>query len=176
MKIQESNYEMKWNYKKNPIHQLFLLLAIVLTITFQVPTVVLTITFNNCWNNSIRSFPIVWTITFENSNINRLCSNNVVKKICFCHSWVPSFQKILVSWKSRKAYLPPRRKQLLDVFDIKTCKEDGMIVGHLSCELSQTLKFILDWAVRNLVVLTSTYYRKSPLVKGGMKISCQVTI
>ena len=64
----------KWYCKR-------VLFVIVLSITFEVITVVSTITFNDCWNNSIWSFSLVWTITFENSNIRMLCSTNVVKNI-----------------------------------------------------------------------------------------------
>ena len=51
-----------------------------------------------------------------------------------------------------------------------------MIIGHLPRELSRTLKFILDREARVFAVLTSTHYRKSPLVQGGMEIPCQVTV
>ena len=51
-----------------------------------------------------------------------------------------------------------------------------MIIDHLPRELSRTLKFILDREARIFAVLTSTHYRKSPLVQGGMEIPCQVTV
>ena len=72
--------------------------------------------------------------------------------------------------------MPPRRKQHLRRFCYQTCKEDGKIVGHLQSELSRTLKFILDRGARILAVLTSTHYRKSPLIQGGIEIPCQVTV
>ena len=51
-----------------------------------------------------------------------------------------------------------------------------MIIGHLTRELFRTLKFILDREGRVFAVFTSAYYRKSPLVQGGMEIPCQVTM
>lgn len=63
-----------------------------------------------------------------------------------------------------------------DIFAIKTCKEDGTIVGHLPRELSRTLKFLLARGARISAVLTSTHYRRSPLVQGGLEIPCEVMI
>ena len=63
-----------------------------------------------------------------------------------------------------------------DIFAIKTCKEDRTIVGHLPRELSRTLKFLLARDARIFAVLTSTHYRRSPLVQGGLEIPCNVTV
>ena len=81
-------------------------------------------------------FPFVWTITFGNSNIKRLCSNNVVKNIWFCHSWIPLFKNILVSWKAEKLTCLHKENNALDVSATKTCKEDGY-----DCRSSATWAF-----------------------------------
>ena len=77
---------------------------------------------------------------------------------------------------------PPRIEKNLvcshqrNIFAIKTCKENGEIVGHLQRELSRTLKFLLDRGAKTSDVLTSTHYRRSPLTQGGMEIPCKVTV
>ena len=77
-------------------------------------------------------------------------------------------------WSPEKAedliYLH-RENNAFDLFAIKTCKEDGIIVGHLPHGL--TLKVHLRQRI--LAVFTSTHYRKSPLVQSGMESPCQVT-
>ena len=78
--------------------------------------------------------------------------------------------------KAEKLICLHEENNAFDVFTIKTCKEDRMILGHLPHELSRTLKFILDRGARILAILTSTHYIKSPLVQGGMRIPCQVTV
>ena len=84
-------------------------------------------------------FPIVSAITFENSNIKGPCSNNVVNFA------IRGFHYSRRYWSPEKAedliYLH-RENNAFDLFAIKTCKEDGIIVGHLPHGL--TLKFILD--------------------------------
>ena len=58
-----------------------------------------------------------------------------------------------------------------DPFAIKVCKADGEIVGHFSMEISRIIKFLLDWALTSTVDLTSTYYRRSLLMQGGLEIA-----
>ena len=97
-----------------------------------------------------------------------------------------TFNSAIPEFHYFKRYWPPEKAEKLiciyeennafDVLAIKTCKEDGKIVGHLPRELSQTIKLILDRGARILAVLESTHYRKSPLVQGGVEIPCQVTM
>ena len=63
-----------------------------------------------------------------------------------------------------------------DYFTIKTCKKDGMIVGHLPMEISHPTKYLLDRGARITATLTSTYYYTSPLVQGGLEIPCLLKI
>ena len=63
-----------------------------------------------------------------------------------------------------------------DWFAIKTVTSDGMIVGHLPREISRITKFFLDRGAVMQVELTSKYYRRFPLVKGGMEIACLVRV
>ena len=54
--------------------------------------------------------------------------------------------------------------------------QNATIVAHLSRELSQTLKrFLLDRGARISTVLTSTHYRRSLLVQGGIEIPRKVS-
>ena len=69
-----------------------------------------------------------------------------------------------------------KKENAFDVFTIKTCKEDGAIVGHIPRELSKVIKFLLDRGAKMSAVLTSVHYRRSPLVQGGMEIPCKVTV
>jgi len=59
---------------------------------------------------------------------------------------------------------------------LKSDQERNKIVGHLPREISRITKFFLD---RNAVVtteLTSSHYRRSPLVQGGLEIRSKVTV
>lgn len=58
-------------------------------------------------------------------------------------------------------------------FAIKSCKEDGTIVGHLPHVLPRTLKFILDRGASISAVFTFTHYRRLPLIKGSVEILCK---
>ena len=64
-----------------------------------------------------------------------------------------------------------------DYFAIKICpvsKDD--IVGHLPMEISRVTKFLIDRGAKVSAKLTSTNYRRSPLVQGGLEIPCLVTV
>ena len=50
------------------------------------------------------------------------------------------------------------------------------IVGHLSLELSRFIKYLLDRGAVVTTKLTSTHYRRSLLVQGGLEIPCQVKV
>ena len=43
-------------------------------------------------------------------------------------------------------------------------------------EISRPTKFILDRGAKVSLVLTSTHYRASPIVQGGLEIPCRVEI
>ena len=63
-----------------------------------------------------------------------------------------------------------------DMFAIKTCDQRGTMVGHLPREVSRITKFIIDRGATVSVMLTGTHYRRSPLVKGGLEITCKVSV
>ena len=65
---------------------------------------------------------------------------------------------------------------VFDMFAIKTCKSSGEIVGHLPREISRVTKFLLDRGAIVQAILTSTDYRRSPLVQGGLEISCRMVV
>ena len=62
---------------------------------------------------------------------------------------------------------------VFDVFAIKTSKPDGTVIGHLPREISRATKFLLD---QISAIITSTDYRRSPLVQGGLEIACKVIV
>ena len=86
----------------------------------------------------------------------------------------------------RKSWLPEPEQTLncfrkegntFDRFAIKVCEKDkNEIVGHLPMEISRVTKFLLDRGANVSAKLTSTHYRRSPLVQGGIEISCVVTV
>ena len=53
-----------------------------------------------------------------------------------------------------------------DMFAVKVCltTDDEMIVGHLPMEISRITKFLIDRGANVSAKLTSTNYRRSPLV------------
>ena len=63
-----------------------------------------------------------------------------------------------------------------DVFCIKTCKPDKTTVGHLPREILQPTKFLLDRGVEIVAEIKISYYRKSPLIQGGLEIRCKVSV
>ena len=86
---------------------------------------------------------------------------------------------------SGSIWFPEKEEQLdfshdfgnvFDVFAIKTCKPDGTVVGHLPHEISRTTKFLLDGVAQISAILTSTNYRRSRLVQGGLEIACKAII
>ena len=68
-------------------------------------------------------------------------------------------------------------RNLFDRFAIKICeKKEDKIVGHLPMEISRFTNFLLDRGARVSAKLSSTDYRRSPLVQGGIEIPCIVTV
>ena len=67
---------------------------------------------------------------------------------------------------------------MYDLLAIKTCLEDEhgeeQIVGHLPLELSRFTKYLLDRGASGIAILSTTHYRRSVLVQGGLEIPCIV--
>ena len=61
------------------------------------------------------------------------------------------------------------------MFAIKVC-DDVKIVRHLPMEIPRLTKYLLDRGAVFIVELTSTNYRRSPLIQGGLKIPVKVTV
>ena len=86
----------------------------------------------------------------------------------------------------RKSWLPEPEQTLscfheegntFDRFAINVCEKDkNEIAGHLPMEISRVTKFLLDKGANVSAKLTSTHDRRSPLVQGGIEISCVVTV
>ena len=49
-------------------------------------------------------------------------------------------------------------------------------VGHLPREITRLTKFILDRGAEVKAKLTSNHYRSSPIIQGGLEITCKVSI
>ena len=85
---------------------------------------------------------------------------------------------------TRKSWLPEPRQILncfheeRNTFDRSAIKvrDKNKIVGHLPMEISRVTKFLLDRGTNVSAKLTSTHYRRSRLVQGGVKIPCVVTV
>ena len=60
--------------------------------------------------------------------------------------------------------------KVFDVFTIDTCKPESTVVGHFPREISRATKFLWDRGAQISAILTSTNYRRSPLVQGGLEI------
>ena len=63
-----------------------------------------------------------------------------------------------------------------NMFAIKMYKSNGQIVGHLPREISRVTKFLLDRGAVVQATLSTTHYRRSPLVQGGLEIACKVSV
>ena len=62
------------------------------------------------------------------------------------------------------------------MFAIKACDNNGTTVGHLPREISGVTKYILDRGATVTAELTSTDYRRSPLIQGELEIACNVMV
>ena len=51
-----------------------------------------------------------------------------------------------------------KKENSYDYFAIKTCQNDGKIVGHLPMEISRPTKYLIDQGARITATLTSTSY------------------
>ena len=61
------------------------------------------------------------------------------------------------------------------MFPIKVC-DDVKIVGHIPLEISRSTKYLFDRGAFFTVELTSTNYRRSPLIQGSLEIPAKVTV
>ena len=64
------------------------------------------------------------------------------------------------------------QNNVFDRFAIKTTKENhnNQIVGHLPIKVSRVIKYLIDRGAEITAQLTSTNYRRSPLIKGGSSV------
>ena len=85
----------------------------------------------------------------------------------------------------RRAWVPTENEKLkcahdknnpFDDFAIKTMDNSGQTVGHLPMELSRITKFLIDRGTKVEAQLSSTSYRRSPLIQGGLEISCNIIV
>ena len=67
------------------------------------------------------------------------------------------------------------RNNFYDRFAIQTTSGNGTNVGHIPKELSRVTKYLLDRGATLSLELSSTNYRHSPLVQGGLEFACTVT-
>ena len=64
-----------------------------------------------------------------------------------------------------------------DCFAVTTyVRSTGKTVSHLPMEISWPTKFLLQRGAIVFATLSSTTYRRSPLIQGGLEIPCKVTI
>ena len=87
------------------------------------------------------------------------------------------YRKFWVSKPSQKLNCFYESDNPFDELAIKVCEEGHQVlVGHLPREISRVTKFFIDIVANITVTLTSDHYRRSPLVQGGIKIACKVTM
>ena len=63
-----------------------------------------------------------------------------------------------------------------DAFAIKTVNSDKGITGHLPHGISRVTKFLLNRGEVTYAEITLTHYERSPIMLGGYKILCKVTV
>lgn len=68
------------------------------------------------------------------------------------------------------------RGNFYDRFAIKTVDNNSRTVGHLPLEISRVTKHLIDRGATVCARISSTKYRPSPLVQGGLEIPCFVTV
>ena len=78
-------------------------------------------------------------------------------------------------WKPKEGELLSRSHEFGNPFDVFAIDE-GDIVGHLPRKICRASKFLLDRGAVMNAKLSSSHYRRSPLVQGGMEIPCKITV
>ena len=64
-----------------------------------------------------------------------------------------------------------------DCFAINSLEADpGRTTGNLSMEITRATKFLMNRGAKVIVKLTEIYYRRSPLVEGGLEILCLLVV
>ena len=83
------------------------------------------------------------------------------------HLWKPQpNQSLLCTYEENNQF---------DLFAMKIC-EDTNVVGHLPIEISRAMKYLMDRGVSFTVQMTSTNYRRSPHIQGGLGIPAKVIV
>ena len=86
------------------------------------------------------------------------------------------YQRIWSPKKGEKFNCYHERNNAFDVFAMKTEFANGSTVGHLPRDISRITKFMFDRGAKITAILSSTNYRRSPLVQGGLGIACEITV
>lgn len=91
-----------------------------------------------------------------------------------CNSWIPFSQKILVTKSSREVRMFAQSWHSFRCL----CNQDGKfgITGHLPHEISRVTNFLLKRGAVTYAEITLAHYERSPIMLGGYKILCKVTI
>ena len=110
--------------------------------------------------------------------IKKKMANN--KNIIFSAA-VRGFHVYKASWKPKEDELLEcsyEKDNSYDSFSIKVFKLDSPveIIGHLSMEISQITKFIMDSGAQVAVKLRGRHYRRSPFIQGGLEVPCEIKI
>lgn len=78
--------------------------------------------------------------------------------------------------EGEKLHCDYEKNNPFDDFAIKTTDKNGKTVGHLPMEISRITKFIIEQGAIVEAHLSSTNYRRSPLIQGGLEIPCNVVV
>ena len=135
-----------------------------------------------------------WPDTFKKTFFNDVAEENSSNNILYNESLTKMWTSKVVSFKLavrgfhvyRNCWNPQRNEVLncfhesnnpFDMFAIQVCKiQTNKMVGHLPMEISRITEFLIDRGAVFQAKLTSTYYRRSPLVRGGLEIPCEITV
>ena len=79
------------------------------------------------------------------------------------------YQRFWKPQRNQKRSCAYKENNPFDLFAMKICK-DTNIVGHLPIEISKASKYVMARGASFTVLLTSTNYRQSPLIQGGLEI------
>ena len=64
-----------------------------------------------------------------------------------------------------------------DIFPIKVCETGGdRAVCHLPMEISRVTKFLIQRGANVMATVISDYYRRSPLIQGGLEVPCSIDV
>ena len=94
----------------------------------------------------------------------------------FSDLWISFLQKTLATGRRWEVRMFAGSWKSFWCLCNRTVNSDNAITGHLPREISRVTKLLLDRGAVAYAELTSTHYRRSQIMQGGLEMLCKVTV